>query len=288
MFRAGKYLSALDPKNHAALQSLEARMTTYYQTTPYHTEWIEGENTNWSLRSHPAQMAMANLIPYHSRLLEVGCGDGKTKLELEAHVAGVQYTGIDLNPAVWENKMRFVAGRANDIPFANGTYDVILSMYVVEHLVFPHRYFDEAWRVLKPGGSLFTIAPNFANKLMPSERLGLSLGSGREKIGRRQWLDALLTFYDSRVRLSSFIHRRQKEMAQGKVSFPILNPPRCLHISDFTPDCDAVYPVVAEEIVLYLQQQPDCNDTYLFYQDDNCFGLRVTKQSTASGSDAAL
>lgn len=87
-FRTGNYLSALDPKNRSALQTLEARMTTYYQTTPYHTEWIEGGNTNWSLQSHPAQMAMVGLMPHHNRLLEIGCGDRKTRHELEAHVAG--------------------------------------------------------------------------------------------------------------------------------------------------------------------------------------------------------
>jgi SAM-dependent methyltransferase len=284
-FRTGRYLSALDPKNQTALQILERRMTTFYQTTPYHTEWIEGLNNQWTTESHPAQMAMVRLIPAYSHILEVGCGDGKSKPELEKHVAGVRYTGIDLNPAVWEEKTRFVAGRANDIPFAAASFDVVISMYVVEHLVFPHLYLQEAWRVLKPGGYLLTIAPNFVDKIMPSERLGFSFGSGREKVSRGEWLDALLTFYDSRIRLSQFFRRRQQEIEQGLASFPILNSPRCLHLEGFTPDCDAVYPVLAEEIILYLQQRSDCGDTQIFHKDANCFGLLARKQSSASSLD---
>lgn len=276
-FSTGQYLSALASKNHAALQQLEQRMTTFYQSTPYHTEWIEGQNINWSTPSHPAQMAMVEFIPPHSYLLEVGCGDGKSKAELEQRIAGVQYVGIDLNPAVWGKGKRFVAGRANHIPFAAATFDVIVSMYVIEHLVFPHLYLQEAWRVLKPGGTLLTIAPNFVDKIMPSERVGYSFGSGREKVRRGQWLDALLTWYDSHIRMPAFLRRRQQEMAQGATSFPILNPPRCLHLDGFVPDCDAVYPVLADEIILYLQQHSTCDRIQLFYQDANCFGLLVKK-----------
>jgi ubiquinone/menaquinone biosynthesis C-methylase UbiE len=172
--QASAYLSALDERNTPLLRDLEQRMTTYYQTTPYHAEWIEGINSHWTAATHPAQLAMVRHIPAATTLLEVGCGDGAAKVELERHVRGVRYTGIDLNEAAWRERTRFVAGRANALPFADASFDVVLSMYVVEHLVFPHRYLDEAWRVLKAGGTLLTIAPNFATKAMPSERIGLS------------------------------------------------------------------------------------------------------------------
>lgn len=253
-------------------------MTTFYQTTPYHSEWIEGQNSRWTQDNHPAQMAMVNLIPSNSDVLEVGCGDGQSKPEFEQHIKGTRYTGIDLNASVWQQRTRFVAGRANAIPFTDLAFDIVVSMYVIEHLVFPHHYLQEAWRVLKPGGLLFTIAPNFVDKVMPSERLGFSFGSGSEKLKQGKMLDALMTWYDSRIRMRKFLHKRQQEMSRSTISFPILTTPRCLHLSGFTPDCDAVYPVLAEEIALYLQQQPDWEKTHLFYKDANCFGLLVKKR----------
>jgi SAM-dependent methyltransferase len=45
------------------------------------------------------------------------------------------------------------------LPFADGTYDIVLSTQVLEHVRDPQRVIAEMARVLKPGGWLFLTTP---------------------------------------------------------------------------------------------------------------------------------
>lgn len=45
------------------------------------------------------------------------------------------------------------------LPFEDGTYDIVLSMQVLEHVTDPQKVVQEMARVLKPGGQLFLTTP---------------------------------------------------------------------------------------------------------------------------------
>ena len=49
------------------------------------------------------------------------------------------------------------------LPYANGSYDAVVSMDVIEHVVDPLPWLREALRVLRPGGTLFLTTPNYAS-----------------------------------------------------------------------------------------------------------------------------
>jgi len=49
----------------------------------------------------------------------------------------------------------------NRWPFDDNSFDVIYSKSFIEHLRFPLRYVEEAYRVLKPGGKLLTLTPDW-------------------------------------------------------------------------------------------------------------------------------
>lgn len=48
----------------------------------------------------------------------------------------------------------------NRFPFADGTFDAVVAMMVIEHLYDPFHAFAEVARVLKPGGAAFVNLPN--------------------------------------------------------------------------------------------------------------------------------
>lgn len=52
---------------------------------------------------------------------------------------------------------------AERMPFADGTFDVIHSANVLEHVADPKSSFDEMVRVLKPGGSIHLTVPNYGS-----------------------------------------------------------------------------------------------------------------------------
>jgi SAM-dependent methyltransferase len=56
-----------------------------------------------------------------------------------------------------------VYGDGHWLPFKDGTFDVILSTDVLEHVREPKQIFAEASRVLRPGGLLIMTAPQTAH-----------------------------------------------------------------------------------------------------------------------------
>ena len=94
------------------------------------------------------------------RVPEIGCGCGR---EAECFVrAGAHYTAIDLtNTAVGVTRRlfqlaslegRFVQGDAENLPFADGLFDVVYSHGVLHHAPDTPRTIREVHRVLSPGG----------------------------------------------------------------------------------------------------------------------------------------
>jgi SAM-dependent methyltransferase len=78
--------------------------------------------------------------------LDLGCGAGMHRGVCEK--LGYDWVGLDYTDA-----QAPILGDAHALPFASESFDFILSMAVLEHLQYPPVAMNEAWRVLKPGGS---------------------------------------------------------------------------------------------------------------------------------------
>jgi 2-polyprenyl-3-methyl-5-hydroxy-6-metoxy-1,4-benzoquinol methylase len=94
--------------------------------------------------------------------LEVGCGTGEMVAALARHgwraqgvdfdsraIAGAQQAGLDVRQ-----------GDVASLPFADASFDAVVSRHVVEHLPDADVYWATARRLLKPGGTLVVVTPN--------------------------------------------------------------------------------------------------------------------------------
>lgn len=100
-----------------------------------------------------------DVLPPGSRILDVGCGEGL--LVEEYRTRGRDIVGLDLH---YES----VAVRRGDItqmPFADGAFDIVLALDVIEHLNFAdqERAVIEIERILAPGGQFLVTVPNLAH-----------------------------------------------------------------------------------------------------------------------------
>ena len=42
-----------------------------------------------------------------------------------------------------------------------GTFDVVFSYHVIEHLLYPEKFIENVYKILKPGGYFILGTPNF-------------------------------------------------------------------------------------------------------------------------------
>ena len=99
-------------------------------------------------------------------VLSVGCGRHPGRHLFAA--PAWRMTGVDLDPALIEDLLErgeLDAGdvaRAGELPFAPGSFDVVLYRLVLHHIAYQGPLdpsFEEAARLLRPGGALVAIEP---------------------------------------------------------------------------------------------------------------------------------
>lgn len=107
--------------------------------------------------------------PLH--LLDLGCGVGTLHAglaSLNIKVDGVDVSAKSLDIARSLHPLNnYYSIHANRLPISDNTYDCVLAVCVVHHVQPLDRsvFFSEAYRVLKPGGSLIVIEHNPFNPL---------------------------------------------------------------------------------------------------------------------------
>lgn len=138
-----------------------------------------------------------------SCVLDVGCGRmslAAEALQQVAHLIGIDLVHADLlqNPLVHGAAV----ATANQLPFADATFDVVISQWVVEHFQDPQTAFNEMCRVLKTGGYLVFLTTNANNyiplvsRLVP-DRLQKTL---IHRLLRRPSHESFPTFYRANTR----------------------------------------------------------------------------------------
>lgn len=94
------------------------------------------------------------------RALDVGCGPGALTAELVRRLGAGAVTAVDPSPPfVAAATERFPAvdvrtAAAEDLPFADDTFDVTLAQLVVHFMADPVRGLAEMGRVTRPGGTV--------------------------------------------------------------------------------------------------------------------------------------
>src|SRR6476620_9244929 len=111
------------------------------------------------------------VVPARGKLdaLDVGCGTVFLTFELAAR--GHRVTGIDFAPAMIAEARRKAAerrvavrleeGDAEQLQFAAGSFDLVISRHLLWTLPHPEAAIDEWIRVLRPGGRLVVVDGQF-------------------------------------------------------------------------------------------------------------------------------
>jgi ubiquinone/menaquinone biosynthesis C-methylase UbiE len=99
--------------------------------------------------------------------LDLGTGPGYVAVQMARQRPGLRMVGLDLAAHMVEKAVRLAARAGLDgrglwpqadghyLPFADGTFDLVVSSFALHHWDEPLRILDEIARVLKPGGRYY-------------------------------------------------------------------------------------------------------------------------------------
>ena len=101
--------------------------------------------------------------------VDLGCGPGYLVVEMARRAPGLQVTGVDLSEEMlteaedyarqhdMSEAVSFRKGDVQQIPFADGSVDLVVSTFSLHHWSDPVAVLDEVDRVLRPGGSFLVF-----------------------------------------------------------------------------------------------------------------------------------
>ena len=108
----------------------------------------------------------ATVMVAHGEAIDLGCGPGYLVAEMVRQAPGLHVTGVDLSDEMlaearahaqrrgMAQAVSFRKGDVQQIPFEDGSVDLVVSTLSLHHWSDPVAVLDEVARILRPGGSL--------------------------------------------------------------------------------------------------------------------------------------
>lgn len=260
--------------NAEVLADLNKQMSWFYGQAEGRESYQEMLDTQEE--SLPSEDSVRHLMPKYicnlkpESVLEIGCANARLYRQLRSYGYTGAYSGIEVADYIIEqNKQRhpeatWKCATAYEIPFPDNYFDVCFSLYVLEHLVYPEQALREMLRIIKPTGCIVLVFPDFVKSgRFASQQMGFSpISTASKKLKNGKVIDALISLYDSRVRLPKAL----KNSVSSFGSFPVNTRPLCLsYPSVMGADVDAVYIASKQEIhkwaiTNYCQVEYPCGD----------------------------
>lgn len=135
-----------------------------YWEDPRHAE-LSPEDFAQAAEALSQRVWRASLLKDGMKVLDAGCGFGGTIASLNENFQAMDLTGLNIDsrqlrraqgrvaPRV-ENRIQWQEGDACAMPFTDAGFDAVLAVECIFHFPSRKKFFQEARRVLKPGGIL--------------------------------------------------------------------------------------------------------------------------------------
>jgi len=155
------------------------------------TAMLEHDEQHWWYRGRRrilrAELDGLPLGP-SSRLLDAGCGSGRTLDELSCYGSA---SGVDVSPLAVEAAHRrghpdVQLGALESLPFADASFDVVTCLDVLEHTPDDRVSLAELLRVTVPGGLALVTVPAYQGLWSHHDEVNLHY----RRYGRRQLEDS--------------------------------------------------------------------------------------------------
>jgi len=148
---------------------------------------------NWEIKR---DQTILKLLERNStaKVIDLGCGNGEFTLKVKEAIGIHEIFGTDCyDPSIEEARNKGITVKKCDLneslPFEDNSFDVIVSNQVIEHLIYPVKFLNEIYRILKPQGYCVISTENLASwdnigaLLFAFTPFSMNYDSGLDKIG---------------------------------------------------------------------------------------------------------
>ncbi|MGB7337929.1 MAG: class I SAM-dependent methyltransferase [Phototrophicaceae bacterium] len=111
------------------------------------------------------QTPLLSHLAQNSTILDAGIGTGALSSALLEHMPDIHLHGVDIAPqmlTVAQAKLKaegqFRQASITELPYADNSFDMVMSAHVLEHISDPTRGFHEVLRILKQGQPFVIVA----------------------------------------------------------------------------------------------------------------------------------
>jgi SAM-dependent methyltransferase len=237
------------------ISALERSLVSYYSNPPpsyYPT--ADRAATQYTFQLQPFHCDLAGRVEAGMTILELGCGTAHLCPMIEGR--GGIYTGMDHSSELLDrNRGNFPNARFLPIGGQlHEQFDIVASLYTIEHLVDPPSHLQSMWEFCKPDGLIAVICPDFVDGegFPPSFYYGNTPRRFRLKLRSFAFGDACRHLLD----LFWFAPQwKTRARSTSPGAFWINLEPRILHGADYSIDADAVHLPRLKDLIQWLEKR---------------------------------
>lgn len=123
-------------------------------------------------RSKKFAGCLAKLIPENATVLDFGCGNMYTAVELLKMIPSLKITGLDVvkdqnfNDAILQDgRISFKLLTSREVPFPDNSFDIVVALATMHHTESPEYYLSELKRIIKPTGAIILVEEMYIHLL---------------------------------------------------------------------------------------------------------------------------
>jgi SAM-dependent methyltransferase len=131
----------------------------------------------WRPSGDLLEKVVRGYVTRDANVLDLGCGRGGVAEIIWRDVRLAAGVDPDLASLTMHRSagMPVVRAVGENLPFTDDSFDLVVAVWLLEHLADPLGTFIEVRRVLRSGGHFVFLTPNLRNPLMVINRIGKAL-----------------------------------------------------------------------------------------------------------------
>ncbi len=143
--------------------NIYSRLSRQEERQVYFKTFYKNENSVWDESMVHLSRKLKSFLSGKEVLLDIGCGNGNYLVDENRKLISWAI-GIDEDKNAVKNNIcldKIVIGDIKNMSLKENSFDIVMGLWVIEHLSEPKKSFKQIHKVLKKGGKFLFVTSNY-------------------------------------------------------------------------------------------------------------------------------